>query len=60
LFEAAVRIAECLGGVETANANPAFSEGFPHPRNIYVRCILGNAELGYVAISVGLRWKYQC
>ena len=34
LFEPADRIAECLGGVEAADANPAFSECFPHSRDI--------------------------
>ena len=61
LFEPAARIAECLGGVEAADANPAFSECFPHSRDIYVkRCIFGNSRIGHRAVSVRENRHCEC
>ena len=61
LFEPAARIAECLGRVEAAYANPACSECFPHSRNIYVkRCIFGNSHIGHRAVSVRENRHSEC
>jgi hypothetical protein len=61
LFEPAARIAECLGRVEAAYANPACSECFPHSRNIYVkRCIFGNSHIGHGAVSVRENRHSEC